>query len=77
MIPIATFSRGVRNGVGLRFDKIYQGVYAYSLILSEIERIAFSPFVFVRVCPYVCIYVCVCVFVLLRLIFVPHKNGLR
>ena len=43
--------------------KICQGVLAYRLILSEMQRIAFSSIAFVevrvRVC--VCVFVCVCV----------------
>ena len=71
-IPIATISRGVRNGGGLPFAKICQGVLAYSLILSEMQRIAFSPIAFIGVCPYlcvclrVCVCLCVCVFVRLN-----------
>ena len=59
------------------FAKICQGILAYSLILSEMQRIAFSPIALIGVCPYVrvcvcvrarvclsvCVCVCVCAFV--------------
>ena len=52
-----TISKGVRNGDGLPFAKICLGVLAYSLILSEMLRIALSPIAFVGVCPCVCVFV--------------------
>ena len=74
-IPIATISRGVRNGGRVPFAKICQGVLTYSLMLSEIHRISFSPIalfvcvylcVCMCVCVCVCVYVCVCVFIRLN-----------
>ena len=69
-IPIATISRGVRNGGRVPFAKICQGMLTCSLILSEIQRISFSPIALVRVCIFVrvcvCLCVCVCVFVPLK-----------
>ena len=40
---------------------IYQGVLTYSLIISEIQRISFSPIALVRVCTFVRVCVCLCV----------------
>ena len=75
-IPIATISRGVRNGGRVPFAKICRGVLTYSLILSEIQRISFSPIALVRVyfCASVCVSVCVCVRPFERLVVGPHEN---
>ena len=46
------------------------------LILSEMQRIAFSPIAFVGVCPYMCVCVCVCSSVECLVVGL-HENSLR
>ena len=51
------------RGCWLPFAKICQGLLAYDLILSEMQRIALLPVALLEICVRMCVYVvCGCVF---------------
>ena len=74
-----TNAHDVKGCQDSRSQDMSRGV-AYSLILSKMQHIAFSPMLFIRMWPCVCACMCLCI-VCVRpfecLIGGPHKNDFK
>ena len=62
-ISIANISQMVTDRANIAIANKYKVAIRPFLILSEMQRIAFSPIAFVEVCVRMSAYVCVCVHV--------------